>query len=162
MLVGTLGGNQDEANPFCFPLILAFPSYLCHFPSPSKEGTSTSTADADGSGSGGGGWFSGLFTQLTGNKVLEREDIEPAIESFKEHLASKNVAADVADNICESVATRVEGKKLPSLTRVSTVVYEALEVAVTRLLTPNRDVGPLSASCCMGPKRGFGGGGGLG
>lgn len=100
--------------------------------------------------------------------MLEREDIEPAIESFKEHLASKNVAADVADNICESVATRVEGKKLPSLTRVSTVVYEALEVAVTRLLTPNRDVGPLSASCCMGPKKGVlgvgakRGGGGLG
>lgn len=43
----------------------------------------------------------------------------------------------------ESVATSLEGQKLASFTRVSTAVQQAVEEALTRILTPKRSIDVL-------------------
>ena len=48
--------------------------------------------------------------------MLEREDLEGALGKFKEALQAKNVATDIAEKLCESVATSLEGKKLAGFT----------------------------------------------
>jgi signal recognition particle receptor subunit alpha len=49
---------------------------------------------------------------LVGNKSLTQADIEPVIAKMRDHLISKNVAADVAVKLCDSVANNLEGKVL--------------------------------------------------
>jgi signal recognition particle receptor subunit alpha len=60
------------------------------------------------SGSGGGIWSS--LSSLVGSKSLTRADIDPVISKMQDHLIAKNVAADVAAKLCESVAHKLEGK----------------------------------------------------
>lgn len=48
------------------------------------------------------------------------------------------MAAEIAQAVCDSVKASLVGQKLPSLTRVKTVVREALERAIVRILTPKR------------------------
>lgn len=107
----------------------------------------------------------GLLQQLSGNKVLEREDLAPVLEPVKQNLIAKNVASEIADELCESLCQSLVGQRLGSFTRcarlarrlaaahcslatdarrsVSTVVQQALEDAVTRILTPKRSVDVL-------------------
>jgi hypothetical protein len=51
-----------------------------------------------------------LFKGLVGGKTLAAEDVAPALEKLKDHLISKNVAAEVSSKICDSVAKKLEGK----------------------------------------------------
>lgn len=56
-----------------------------------------------GKGSSGGGIFSKLtnaFQNITGNKVLSHEDVEPILKDFATSLMEKNVAAEIADALC--------------------------------------------------------------
>eukprot|EP01041_Mallomonas_annulata_P004144 gene4144-8240_t len=89
-----------------------------------------------------GGWNFGktyigdLLQSVTGNKVLEESDLEPVLDKVKEQLQGKNVAQEIADDICSSVGTSLVGHKLASFTRIHTVVTNALVEAVQRVLTP--------------------------
>ena len=67
------------------------------------------------SGGGGGGVFS-FFKSLTSGKVVTREGMAPVLEKMKEHLIGKNVAADIADKLCNSVATKLDGKVISNFT----------------------------------------------
>ncbi len=60
------------------------------------------------SASSSGIWSS--LTSLVGNKQLRSEDIEPVISKMRDHLIGKNVASDVANKLCQSVASKLEGK----------------------------------------------------
>lgn len=62
------------------------------------------------SGSSSGFWSG--FSSLVGSKPLTLADISPVITKMQDHLISKNVAADVAVKLCESVANNMEGKVL--------------------------------------------------
>ncbi|WCJ24223.1 signal recognition particle receptor alpha subunit family protein [Euphorbia peplus] len=53
---------------------------------------------------------------------------------------TKNVAEEIAEKLCESVAASLEGKKLPSFTRISSTVQAAMEDALLRILTPRRSI----------------------
>jgi len=80
-----------------------------------------------------GSWFAssavgGFFQKLAGNKVLDEDDIAPVLAQMKEQLLSKNVASEVADEVCASVGTSLVGKKLDRLTRIATVVRDAMQV----------------------------------
>ena len=66
--------------------------------------------EAEKKKSGGGFW--GGLSSLVSNKSLTRDDIEPVIAQLKDHLIAKNVAADVAAKLCDSVANNLEGKVL--------------------------------------------------
>ncbi|KAF1332049.1 Signal recognition particle receptor subunit alpha, partial [Globisporangium splendens] len=84
-----------------------------------------------------------FFNAVSGNKILTREDLEPVVAPMHNLLISKNVASEVADELCESVVTTLVGQRLESFTRVSTVVRKALEAALVRILTPKRSTDVL-------------------
>nr|XP_010910254.1 signal recognition particle receptor subunit alpha homolog [Elaeis guineensis]XP_010910255.1 signal recognition particle receptor subunit alpha homolog [Elaeis guineensis] len=86
------------------------------------------------------GWFSSMFQSIAGNAVLERSDLTPALKALKDRLMTKNVAEEIAEKLCESVAASLEGKKLGSFTRVSSTVQTAMEEALLRILTPKRSI----------------------
>ncbi|XP_074569611.1 uncharacterized protein LOC141826267 [Curcuma longa] len=86
------------------------------------------------------GWFSSMIQSISGNAVLEKSDLQPALKALKDRLMTKNVAEEIAEKLCESVAASLEGKKLGSFTRVSTTVQAAMEEALLRILTPKRSI----------------------
>jgi signal recognition particle receptor subunit alpha len=85
------------------------------------------------------GFFGNLFRGLTG-RTLDKEDLEPVLLNLQEHLIRKNVASDVAVQICSSVQSSLLGKELGSLSSVSKVVREAVRVALVKILTPKRKI----------------------
>ncbi|KAH6818522.1 signal recognition particle receptor alpha subunit family protein [Perilla frutescens var. frutescens] len=87
-----------------------------------------------------GGWFSSMFQSIAGKANLEKSDLEPALKALKDRLMTKNVAEEIAEKLCESVAASLEGKKLASFTRVSSTVQAAMEDALIRILTPRRSI----------------------
>ncbi|KAK8447048.1 hypothetical protein SEVIR_9G580400v4 [Setaria viridis] len=86
------------------------------------------------------GWFSSMFQSIAGNNVLEKADLQPALKALKDRLMTKNVAEEIAEKLCESVAASLEGKKLGSFTRISSTVQTAMEEALVRILTPRRSI----------------------
>ena len=51
-----------------------------------------------------------FFKNLTGGKLITAEMLEPALEKMKEHLITKNVAAEISEKLCSSVMSKLEGK----------------------------------------------------
>ena len=90
------------------------------------------------SSSSGGLWSS--LSSLVGNKALSRADIEPVISKMQDHLISKNVAADVAVKLCDSVANTLEGKVLGTFSSIHKTVKTALNDSLVKLLTPKRRI----------------------
>lgn len=88
------------------------------------------------------GMFS-FLQKLTGYKVLTREDLAPALKTFREQLMSKNVAAEIADSLVESVAVNLENKNLGALSTIHQTVKRSLEEALTRVMTPKKTVDVL-------------------
>ncbi|KAK6160921.1 hypothetical protein DH2020_004302 [Rehmannia glutinosa] len=86
------------------------------------------------------GWFSSIFQSIAGKANLEKSDLEPALKALKDRLMTKNVAEEIAEKLCESVAASLEGKKLASFTRISSTVQAAMEEALVRILTPRRSI----------------------
>ncbi|KAH9602387.1 hypothetical protein KSS87_016835 [Heliosperma pusillum] len=86
------------------------------------------------------GWLSSIFPSIVGKANLERTDLEPALKALKDRLMTKNVAEEIAEKLCESVAASLEGKKLASFTRISSTVQAAMEDALVRILTPKRSI----------------------
>ncbi|KAF8780333.1 hypothetical protein HU200_001434 [Digitaria exilis] len=86
------------------------------------------------------GWFSSMFQSIAGNNVLDKSDLQPALKALKDRLMTKNVAEEIAEKLCESVAASLEGKKLGSFTRISSTVQTAMEEALLRILTPRRSI----------------------
>ena len=89
--------------------------------------------------SGKRGFFGNLVRGLTG-RTLDREDLEPVLAELQDHLVKKNVASDVAAQLCTSVQSSLLGKQLGSLSSVSKLVREALRVALVKILTPKRHI----------------------
>lgn len=86
------------------------------------------------------GWFTSMFQSIAGKANLEKADLEPALKALKDRLMTKNVAEEIAEKLCESVAASLEGKKLASFTRISSTVQTAMEEALVRILTPRRSI----------------------
>mmetsp|Transcript_20570 Transcript_20570/g.27105 ORF Transcript_20570/g.27105 Transcript_20570/m.27105 type:complete len:611 (+) Transcript_20570:252-2084(+) len=79
-----------------------------------------------------------FFQSLTGNKILNNEDLDPIIDSMRENLMTKNVAAEISEEICNSVRNNLEGQRLASFTRIKTMVQSALKQAIVQVLTPKK------------------------
>ncbi|OQS05924.1 signal recognition particle receptor subunit alpha [Thraustotheca clavata] len=102
-----------------------------------------SSSDAGSSWSFGQTRLGDFLQKVSGNKVLAREDLAPVLDQFRQTLMSKNVASEVAEELCESVMTTMIGKHLESFTRIQTVVQKALETALLRILTPKKSTDVL-------------------
>jgi len=77
-----------------------------------------------------------FFKNITGQKVITEEDLEPVLISMKEHLINKNVAADIAAHLCNSVSKGLIGKKAGGWKGVSSAVKVEMEKALRSILTP--------------------------
>ncbi|XP_053683931.1 signal recognition particle receptor subunit alpha homolog [Sabethes cyaneus] len=86
-----------------------------------------------------GGMLS-LFKGLVGSKNLTRADMQPALDKLRDHLIAKNVAADIAQKLCESVAVKLEGKVLGTFDTISSTVKNTLTEALVQILSPKRRV----------------------
>ncbi|RLN91663.1 hypothetical protein BBJ28_00001709 [Nothophytophthora sp. Chile5] len=106
------------------------------------ESAGSSGAESDASQ---GGWsfsktrLGNFLSTVSGNKVRATHFV--IVVPFR--CLHKNVAMEVADELCESVITTVVGQRLESFTRISTVVRKALEAALLRILTPKKSTDVL-------------------
>lgn len=92
---------------------------------PSEEeilarGTSKLTIDdkEDKEEVAGSSW-SGIFSRLTGSKVLSKQDLQPVLAEMEKHLMDKNVAKDISEKMCDAVGAALVGKKLGGLSSES-------------------------------------------
>ncbi|CAK9807159.1 Signal recognition particle receptor subunit alpha [Anthophora plagiata] len=81
-----------------------------------------------------------MFKSLVGNKSLKYQDMAPVLDKLKDHLISKNVAADIAQKLCESVGAKLEGKVLGTFDSVTNTVKTTLTDALVQILSPKRRV----------------------
>ncbi|XP_076800640.1 signal recognition particle receptor subunit alpha-like [Clavelina lepadiformis] len=86
-----------------------------------------------------GGFFS-VFRGLVGAKGLTKEALQPALDTMGDHLIAKNVAADIAKKMCDSVATKLEGKVLGTFSTIAYTVKQSLNESLVQILTPKRRV----------------------
>jgi signal recognition particle receptor subunit alpha len=89
------------------------------------------------------GTLFGWFEHLSGNKVLDKDDLDPVLENMRQALMTKNVAAEIAAKLCGSVTESLIGKKIGSFSTVRSVAKQAMEEALLRILTPRRPVDML-------------------
>ncbi|VDO75087.1 unnamed protein product [Onchocerca flexuosa] len=78
------------------------------------------------------GWFSS-FRSLVGNKKLTAEDIKPVLDKMRETLIAKNVAAEPAEKLCQSVEVKLEGKVVGTFSRVASIVKESVREALVQV-----------------------------
>lgn len=95
----------------------------------------------------------GLFGKLTrsvknitGGAVLGEEDLAPILKNFKTSLMAKNVAADVAEKLADSVRTSLIGKRTDRFTSMSATVKGVLQDAIETQLTPKKSIDVLRAA----------------
>lgn len=100
---------------------------------------STNKSTSAASTKKGGGVFS-LFKGLVGSKNLSRDDMQPALEKLRDHLIGKNVASDIANKLCDSVAVKLEGKILGTFDTIASTVKNTLTEALVQILSPKRRV----------------------
>ncbi|EEH56116.1 type II secretory pathway family protein [Micromonas pusilla CCMP1545] len=84
-----------------------------------------------------------LAAAMNASTALEEEDLAPVLETLKTNFMNKNVAEEIAERLCESVAASLRGRKLASFSSLSAMVKRAMEDALTRILTPTRSVDVL-------------------
>lgn len=81
-----------------------------------------------------------FFKNMTGQKEMTPETLEPIMSKMKEHLVNKNVAADIAQHLCDSVAKGLVGQTLGNFKSVQAHVKQSMETALKRILTPKTSV----------------------
>ena len=104
--------------------------------------------EAEGEGSGGklpekGSWaysFKSLLDTVSGNKVLQKEDLQPQLDAVRDKLVAKNVAMNIATEIVDEVGNSLDGVKLGSFGVAKNRIRISLETAIERVLTPNEKV----------------------
>lgn len=62
---------------------------------------------------------------------------------MKEHLVGKNVAADIAQRLCDSVGKRLEGTTKSTFQGLSRLVRDSLEQSLRQILSPKRHLDVL-------------------
>ncbi|KAF1742619.1 hypothetical protein MXB_3567, partial [Myxobolus squamalis] len=82
-----------------------------------------------------------FFKGLIGVQIISKESLRPAIVKMKEHLISKNVALDISEKICNSVMEQLIGQSI----RVTATLHAAIELALTNILTPKRNIQILNS-----------------
>ncbi|KFD49925.1 hypothetical protein M514_09139 [Trichuris suis] len=92
---------------------------------------------------GSGRGFFAAFQSLVGTKTLNEEALRVPLEKMKEHLIGKNVAAEVADKLCQSVGVKLEGKVVGQFSLITSVVKEAVRECLTQLLLPKQRINLL-------------------
>ncbi|RWS27939.1 signal recognition particle receptor subunit alpha-like protein [Leptotrombidium deliense] len=93
--------------------------------------------------SGKSSFFGSFVKSFKYNKALEKSDIDPILNQLRDHLISKNVAAEIAVKLCESVSSKLEGQQVNTWLGLKAFVRNALEESMLRILSPNRNINIL-------------------
>lgn len=107
-----------------------------------KSSVKVKNGSAAASSSSSFGFLSSL-KNLVGGKVLTKETIEPIMEKMQEHLVAKNVAAEIANKLCDSVAANLEGKQIGTFEFAANIVKQAMHDSLVQILTPKRRINIL-------------------
>lgn len=137
----TNGDSQEDVDQFARDTYLPSDGEKPQWVVEEEEAREIEAAvEAPASGSAGwnfGNTYLGSLVQtVTGGKILTKEDLKPVMEKIMESLQGKNVAQEIADDICSSVTARLEGQAMESFTSIHSVATVALKEAVQRVLTP--------------------------
>lgn len=89
------------------------------------------------------GFFGSIVNRLSFNKALTKEDLDPILNQLRDHLISKNVAAEVSNNLIDAVSAKLEGKSENTWIGLKATVRRALEDSVLSILTPSRNINIL-------------------
>lgn len=81
-----------------------------------------------------------MFKGLVGSKSITTQDMQPALDKLRDHLIAKNVATDIAQKLCESVAAKLEGKVLGTFDTIATTVRTTLNDSLVQILSPKRRI----------------------
>ncbi|GLC40532.1 hypothetical protein PLESTM_001084700 [Pleodorina starrii] len=79
-------------------------------------------------------FVSSLKMNVVGTSALTRADVEPALADMKRKLMERNVAEEIAAQVCDSVGRRLEGQRLAGFTGVVAFVRTAFEEALSGIL----------------------------
>lgn len=88
------------------------------------------------------GMFS-FFKGLASGAQITPEMLAPVLDKTRLHLIGKNVAAEVAQKLVDSIGDSLLGQSKGSFTQLNTVVKQSLGQALTRILSPKRTVNIL-------------------
>ncbi|KAI9297596.1 P-loop containing nucleoside triphosphate hydrolase protein [Neoconidiobolus thromboides FSU 785] len=77
-----------------------------------------------------------IFNSLTGQHIINEDELIPVLANMKEHLVQKNVAEEIASHLCESVKSDIVGKKLGGFQSLAKAVSDSLRESITQILTP--------------------------
>lgn len=90
-------------------------------------------------------YFGSIWKTISYNKTLTGDDLRPVLEQLREHLTTKNVAADIAEELCKSVCSKLEGQNVNTWTNLKKFARDALQEAILNILNPNRSINILRA-----------------
>uniref|UniRef100_A0A4D5R9G9 Signal recognition particle receptor subunit alpha n=1 Tax=Scolopendra viridis TaxID=118503 RepID=A0A4D5R9G9_SCOVI len=85
----------------------------------------------------------GMFKTLVGSKEITPEDMQPVLDKLKDHMIAKNVAAEISEKLCNSVAAKLNGKVLGTFTGVASTVKSTLTESLVQILSPRRRINIL-------------------
>lgn len=84
-----------------------------------------------------------LRSYVGGSREVDQGDLKNVIPNLREKLISKNVAVEVAEDVCKSVEASLAGKKLGTFESLYTTVEDAMVAALRRILQPKHEVNIL-------------------
>jgi signal recognition particle GTPase len=84
-----------------------------------------------------------FFKGFGGGGTITNEALAPVLEKTRVHLIGKNVAADVAEQLVESLRQGLVGQSKGTFTGIASLVQQNLEQALTRILSPKQRVNIL-------------------
>lgn len=89
------------------------------------------------------GFFGSIMNSFSYNKTLAKSDLDPILANLRDHLIAKNVAAEIATKLCDSVANKLIGQNVNTWMGLKSFVKNALEESILRILSPNRNLNIL-------------------
>lgn len=99
--------------------------------------------DAKIPGKAGKSYLTSIWKTISYNKTLTQEDLKPVLDQLRDHLTSKNVAAEIAEKLCESVGEKLEGQNINTWVNLKKFARDALEEAILRILNPHKNINIL-------------------
>ena len=91
-------------------------------------------------------YLSSIWKTISYNKTLTEENLAPVLEQLREHLTAKNVAAEIAEELCKSVSAKLAGQTINTWVNLKKFAREALQEAILTILNPNRSINILRAA----------------
>lgn len=89
------------------------------------------------------GFFGSIMNTFSYNKTLSKADLDPIMANLRDHLIAKNVAAEIATKLCDSVSNKLIGQNVNTWIGLKSFVKNALEESILRILSPNRNLNIL-------------------